>query len=156
MSNPTQPILPVFLSVSPTKIAIAQSGTVQLVPVLIGSDGNTFAPTAAFTYDSSNTALATVSDTGLVTAYTPADPNVLNEGGIVTITVTYPFSNRSPQIETISADSVIKVLATPAVSIFSPTAPGISGGDASDDFTYLQTHTGAHRSGAGVRVVPEP
>ena len=156
MSNPTSPLVPVFISISPTMIAINQSATVQLTATLTGSDDRPFSPTAAFTYDSSNTALATVSETGLVTAYTPSDPNILNEGGIVTITVTYPFSNRSPQIETISAASVIRVNATTATSIFSPAPPGVSGGDSADDFVYLENHTAAHYRGAGWRTVPTP
>jgi Bacterial Ig-like domain (group 2) len=113
MSNPISPIVPVNLSVSPTMIAINQSATLQLTPELTGSDGLPFSPTASFVYSSSYTALATVDDTGLVTAYTPADSNLLNEGGIVSITVTYPFSNRTDG-ETINAVSVIKVLANAA------------------------------------------
>jgi Bacterial Ig-like domain (group 2) len=155
MSNPIRPIAPVSISVTPTNVAVAFGTTVQLEPVLTGSDGNPFTPTEPFTYSSSNDALLTVDSSGLCTAVTPDDPNVLNTGGIVEITVNYPYSNRTDS-EFITAYSFIKVLATPATSIFSPTSPGVSGGDAASDFTYLQTHTGATPKGAGVRVVPIP
>jgi Bacterial Ig-like domain (group 2) len=155
MSNPITPDNTVFISVTPTNIAIAFGTTVQLVPVLTDVGGNTLSATKPFIYSSSNTALATVDSSGLVTAYTPADPNVLNVGGVVQITVTYPYSNRTDN-ETVSATSVIKILATPATSIFTPAAPGVSGGDSTADFTYLENHTAAHYKNAGWKVVPKP
>jgi hypothetical protein len=116
MSSPISPDNPVFLTVSPTQIAIAFGATVQLVPLLTDVDGNTIEPTRAFIY-STNSALATVSSSGLVTGASLVDPNTLQEGGIAEITVTYPFSNRSNR-ETISATSRIKVLANPARTVY--------------------------------------
>jgi len=117
MSNPiVTPDNPVFLTVSPTQIAIAFGATVQLVPLLTDVDGNTIEPTRAFIY-STNSALATVSSSGLVTATPLIDPNALQEGGIAEITVTYPYSNRTDR-ETISATSRIKVLANSARTVY--------------------------------------
>jgi hypothetical protein len=113
MSSPITPIAPISLSVSPTNIAIAFGATVQLVPVLTGSDGNPFSPTKPLVYSSSNDALLTVDSSGLCTAVTPDDPNALSTGGVATITVSYPFQNRTDS-DAISAASVIKVLATTA------------------------------------------
>jgi hypothetical protein len=110
MSNPIKPIAPVSISVTPTNIAVAFGTTVQLEPVLTGTDGNTFSATKPFVYSSNNDALLTVDSNGLCTAVTPDDPNVLNTGGIVQITVTYPFQNRT-DTDAISAVSTIKVLA---------------------------------------------
>jgi hypothetical protein len=150
MSNPTvSPVGPVYISVSPTMVAINFSTTLQLTPVLAGSDGLPFAATKPFTYSSSNTNLLTVDSSGLCTAVTPSDPNSLNPGGIVTVTVTYSYQNRA-DTDAISADSVIKVLATPATSIFSPLAPSFS-------FEYAQNKQGASgQGGQGVRAVPKP
>jgi hypothetical protein len=110
MSSPIKPIAPIYISVTPTNIAIAFGATVQLEPVLVGSDGNPFTPTKPFTYSSSNDALLTVDSSGLCTAVTPADPNQLNTGGVVSITVSYAYQNRTDS-DAISAVSVIKVLA---------------------------------------------
>jgi hypothetical protein len=147
MSNPTQPIVPVSLSVTPTKIAIAFGTTVQLVPVLTGSGGNPFTPTKPFTYSSSNTALLTVNDSGLCTAVTPDDPNALNTGGIVTVSVTYPYSNRTDN-ETISVVSVIKVLSNSTVSAFVPQAPAF-------DLTYAENSRSGVAGGCGWKVIPQ-
>jgi Bacterial Ig-like domain (group 2) len=114
MSNPTiTPDAPVFISVTPTNIAIAFGTTVQLTVTLTDVDGNTIEPTAPFTYSSSNSGLLTVDEDGLCTAMTPQDMNVLNTGGIVQITTTYPFQNRT-DTDSISAVSTMKVLANTA------------------------------------------
>jgi hypothetical protein len=142
MSSPNQhPIVPVHLSISPTMISIAFGATVQLTATLTGSDGLPFSPTASFVYSSSNTALLTVNSSGLCTAVTPP-VHQLNTGGLVSVSVTYPFSNRTDN-ETISAVSAIKILANSVVSAKVPQAPAF-------DLTYCENNTsGAPQGGTG-------
>jgi hypothetical protein len=108
MSYPPAPSVPSFISVTPNFVSIAFSTTLQLVPVLTDTNGNTVSATKPFSYSSSNDALLSVDSDGLCSAVTPTDTNLLNEGGIVEITVSYPFANRTTG-ETISAVSTIKV-----------------------------------------------
>src|SRR5271170_2390437 len=108
MSYPQPPSVPSFLSVSPTNIAVQFGTQVQLVPVLKDTSGNTLSATKPFVYSSSNTALLTVNSSGLCTAVTPSDPTQLNEGGYVTVNVSYPNGNRTTR-EIIYANSMIQV-----------------------------------------------
>jgi hypothetical protein len=113
MSYPPAPSVPAFISVSPDFVSIPFGATLQLVPSLTDTNGNTVSATKPFTYSSSNDALLSVDSSGLCLATSPADSNLLNEGGIVEITVSYPNGNRDTG-ETISAVSTIKVLANAA------------------------------------------
>jgi hypothetical protein len=147
MSNPTvKPDAPVFISVSPTNIAIAFGTTVQLIVSLTDVNGNEIEPTEPLRFTSSNTALLTVASSGLCTAVTPDDANVLNVGGIVEIIVTYPFQNRTDS-DAISASSSIKVLANSALSAWVPQAPAF-------DLEWAENHTSGTPHGVGWKVIP--
>jgi hypothetical protein len=97
MSYPPNPRggVPVFITVTPAVASLAFGATQQLTPILADANNRTVSASASFTYSSSNPGLATIDSDGLVTSRTPDDLNVLNEGGIVEITVSYPFANRT-------------------------------------------------------------
>jgi len=110
--------VPVKLLVSPATATLALGGTtLQLSPMLTDIAGTEQTPVSPFTYLSSNPALLTVDANGLCTAVTPADPNALNAGGIVTVIISYPYSNRSNG-DTIDVEATITVTGTPAVSLW--------------------------------------
>ena len=143
--NP-RPNVPTSIKVSTPSAKIAFGQSVQLVPILRDAYGAVVAPTKAFTYQSTNPSLATVSS-GLVTAMTPADPNVLNAGGSVRISVAYPFANRPA--ETMTTEVELTVLATAATTKFVPQAPGVSFADADNPLS------GSGPGGSGYKAVPQ-
>jgi hypothetical protein len=104
---------PVFISVSPTMIAINPGTTVQLAVLLTDINGNPVTPSFTPIFTSSNPALLTVDDSGLCTA---ATLDGLQPGGFATVNVSYPYSNRTDG-ETMSTVSQIKILANPAQTI---------------------------------------
>jgi hypothetical protein len=110
MSYPPNPRggVPVFITVTPAVANLAFGAMQQLTPILADANNRTVSASEPFTYSSSNPSLATVDSDGLVTAYTPDDPNALNEGGIVEVTVSYPFANctNSDRISMISTITV--------------------------------------------------
>jgi hypothetical protein len=153
---PTAPSVPAFISVTPAASSIALGGNqIQLVASLTDANGNTISASKPFTWASSNTSLLTVSSSGLCQTASPTT-TLLSVGSTrVDIVVTYPFGNRTTG-ETISATAQIEVTAyAGVVSIFSPLAPGISGGNAAADFVWAQNHTGSSgQGGQGFRPVP--
>ncbi|WP_433965984.1 Ig-like domain-containing protein [Tunturiibacter gelidiferens] len=110
--------LPVNISITPASETLSLGGTLQLTAILTDVTGAKQNPLYPFAWSTSNASLATVDANGLVTAYTPSDPNVLNPGGQVSISVAYPFANNTNG-DTIRATATVTVLATPAVTIYS-------------------------------------
>jgi hypothetical protein len=153
---PPTPSVPAFISVTPAASSIALGGNqIQLVASLTDANGNTISASKPFTWASSNTSLLTVSSTGLCQTASP-NANFLSVGSTrVDIVVSYPFGNRTTG-ETISATCQVTVTAyAGTVSIFSPLAPGISGGSPAADFTWAQNNTGSSgQGGQGFRPVP--
>jgi hypothetical protein len=154
---PAPPSVPAFITVSPVNSSLQLGGNqIQLTASLTDTTGAPISATQPFVWTSSNTALLTVNDDGLCETASP-DPTQLSLGSKrVDVTVTYPYCNRTTG-ERISATTQITVTAYPATSIFSPLAPGISGGTPTDDFAYAQNHEGSCGTGGkGWRSVPLP
>lgn len=130
MPYPPAPNTPAFISITPKTASIAFSETLQLTPALTDVNRGTVSASLSYTFSSSNPALLEVDSNGLCTAVTPDDPNALNQGGIVEITVSYPFANRSTG-DRISSLATITVQAaaarTQAVLILQETQYGIYG-----------------------------
>jgi hypothetical protein len=112
MSNSTGVGVPVVISVTPIE-TLNFGGTVQLNPTVTDIEGTVQTATSPYTFSSSNTTLATVDSSGLVTATMPADTTVLNNGGVIEISVSYPYANRLNG-DTMSAMVTITVLANAA------------------------------------------
>ena len=106
--------IPTAVILSPATATLQLGNTLQLAPTLADPYGNPVTPTQQFKFVSSNPALLTVSSSGLCTA-APSVPNQLQTGGMVTVTVTYPFGNGSPSA-TIGAVVTITVTVPQAVT----------------------------------------
>jgi hypothetical protein len=152
---PTPPVVPAFIAVSPVASTLQLGGNqLQLTATLTDATGAPISATKPFVWTSSNPGLLTVSGSGLCETASP-DPTLLSVGSKrVDVVVTYPFANRTTG-ETITATAQLAITPYNSVSIFSPLAPGVSGGNVAADFVYAQNHEGScGRGGKGWRVVP--
>lgn len=111
----------IFVTSSTAQLLFGQ--TAQLEVTLMDVTGAVQKPIWPLVYASSNPALATVDDTGLVTAVSP-DASLLVPGGTVTLSVGYSYANRPPGSDTMSAEITMTVLGTPSLSRCVPQAPG--------------------------------
>ena len=98
MSYPHNPLpgVAAFISVSPAAPSIRLGGnTLQFTASLTDAYGAAVSATQPFTWASSNTALLSVSSSGLCTTASP-DVTELNPGSTrVDVQVSYPFCNRT-------------------------------------------------------------
>jgi len=140
---------PVNIALAPATASVALgSNTLQLAATLYDVNGNVVSPALSFTWASSNAAILTVNSSGLCTT-AAVESGVLNEGGQVTVTVTYPWGGIPGSTSTIYAQSVITVTAPSPTNVDSyyseiPANP--------DGVSYRQGNGGSIRPIA--RVIP--
>jgi uncharacterized protein YjdB len=115
-SYPLPPSVPVYIAVSPASSTLTWAQTQQLTPALTDVNGNTIEATEPFVFTSSNTALVTVDSSGLCTVV-DEPTEALAPGGVVKVSVLYPFANGGPGAGKISAASIIAITPTPAESV---------------------------------------
>jgi Bacterial Ig-like domain (group 2) len=106
--------LPVKLSIAPASATLALGATLQLSAVLTDVLGAVQNPTTSITWTSSNPALATVNESGLVQAFTPDNSAAFNVGGTVEISCVYPWCGVPETGSTIDATATITVLGSSA------------------------------------------
>jgi uncharacterized protein YjdB len=115
-SYPPNPIpgLATNIVVSPASSALAAGDTLQLSAALTDTNGNPVSVTETIDWQSSNTDLVTVDDSGLCTASSVSDGD-FSSGGQVTVTASYPWASAPDSGATISAVCVVTVTVAPAV-----------------------------------------
>ncbi len=124
-ASPSAPTL-TSLSVTPTSSHLAAGTTVQLMVTGTYSDGSTQNLSSTATWTSQSTSIATVSNTGLVTAVAPGMANI------------------TAQVGSISGSSVINVSSATLVSVaISPSGATFAAG-----FTQQFTLTGTYSDGS--------
>ncbi|MCD2346228.1 Ig-like domain-containing protein [Clostridium guangxiense] len=95
------------VSVNPSSISSLEVGSTQQLTANVTQDGNTLS-NAIFTYISSDTTIATVNATGLVTGI---------KAGNSTITVTYTDTNNTAHTATVSCNIISKSATTKTLDI---------------------------------------
>src|SRR6266480_953937 len=115
------------VSVSPPTASIQQGQTVQLTATLKDANGNPLSGRTV-TWSSSNTSVATVSSSGLVSGVTPGSATITatSEGKSGTASVTVTWSSSNTAVATVTSSGLVSGV-TPGLATITATSEGKTG-----------------------------
>jgi hypothetical protein len=133
------------VTVAPAVASLAPGGTLQLIPTLRDAGGNVLAGRVV-TWSSSNSADASVSNAGLVTAVTP--------GSVTTITATSETKTGSAQIAICRAGLTLPVSVNPKFVVSASLGNDAGGGNCASPYKTITRAVANAQSGDVIWVAP--